>query len=169
MYQCCKQCESQKNIYPLALLSKLSHLERKIALVESCLRDQITASFPVCFKILFCFKRTSVSLWSVIKKSSVWEKGINMNLPGSCSSSFPRRSISFSKYSLLTTTCVLSIHERLMLIVVGDDRIVSLALLMAQPACCLIATLSTSSATLSFSDSTWPTLSDLLFERRRIA
>ena len=52
------------------------------------------------------------SLQSVIQKSSVWEKGINMNLPGSCSSSFPKRSISFSKYYLLTTTtCVLSLRH----------------------------------------------------------
>ena len=63
-----------------------------------------------------------------------------MNLPGSYSSSFPRRLI-FSEYSLLTITFVLSLHESLMLIVVGDDRIVSLALLMAQSSCCLIATL----------------------------
>ena len=34
-----------------ALPSKLSHLEGKIASVKSCLRDQITASFPVCFNI----------------------------------------------------------------------------------------------------------------------
>ena len=52
----------------LALPSKLSHLERKIALVESCLRNQITASFPVCIKILSCFKRNSVSLWRIKRK-----------------------------------------------------------------------------------------------------
>ena len=52
----------------LALPSKLSHLERKIALVESCLRNQITASFLVCIKILSCFKRNSVSLWRIKRK-----------------------------------------------------------------------------------------------------